>query len=276
MTVARPEPGWNSTGACIHGRRKPGQFLDLATGREGPYRQTSRRDNRQIENVDLVFTPDGRLLVAGIVDKRLKLWDVTSKASERDLGPYSAAQYGSPLKFSRDGRLLALSEGYTVKFWEVATGRELPALQAPNSGLLSTQGRVFVSFSDDGKKIATGGFDTPTILWETETAKQLLKLSGRTNMAYKVAFSADGNQLSSGGRTRWDLRTGRGVRLTAGHPDKQFGFPSPDGRLLAMFSPNSNAVSILETPSGRKLQTLAPANSETEWCSESVSVRTAI
>jgi WD40 repeat protein/uncharacterized caspase-like protein len=233
------------------------KFLDLATGRET---RSVKLTDEQIESAELVFTSDGHLLVSGIIDKRVKLWDVTNKANERDLG--STAQDWSLLKFSRDGRLLALSEGYTVKLWDVATGHDVPALKPPNSGLFSAQGRVFVGFTDDGKRIATGGFDTPTVLWETGTAKQLLKLSGRTNMAYKVAFSADGNQLTSGGRTRWDLRTGRGVRLTAAPSDKQFGFPSPDGRLLALFAPNSSAVSILETPSGRQLQTLAPATGD--------------
>src|SRR6185436_1854307 len=85
---------------------------------------------------------------------------------------------------------------------------------------------------------------------------------GRTNMAYKVAFSRDGNELFSGGRTRWDLRTGRGLRITAGPTDQQFGFPSPDGGLLASFRPNSNEIVVLETPTGRKLQTLVPATGE--------------
>src|SRR5438132_5392142 len=38
------------------------------------------------------------------------------------------------------------------------------------------------------------------------------------------------------------------------------GVPSPDGRLLAVFAPNSNTVTILETPTGRQVQTLKPAN----------------
>jgi WD40 repeat protein/uncharacterized caspase-like protein len=234
------------------------QVWDLATGREVRALNLSDKD---IHSADLAFTADLHVLVSGIVDKRVKLWDVTSRADERDLGLAtrgSANQLFGQLKFSRDARLLSFSEGYSVKIWDVASGRELPALLAPNSGLFATTGRVFAVFSDDGKQVATGGFDTPTILWETDTAKQLLKLSGRTNMAYKVAFSADGNQLSSGGRTRWDLRTGRGLRLVTGPTDNQFGFPSPDGRLLATFSPNSNDVSILEIPSGRKLQTLTP------------------
>ena len=238
------------------------QVWDLAAGRE--LRAVNLPD-KDIEIADMSLTADGHVLVAGIVDKRIKLWDVTNHANEREIGwatQASAPQLFGQLKFSRDARLLSFSEGYSVKIWEVATGRELPALLAPNSGLFVTTGRVFAGFSDDGKRVATGGFDTPTILWETDTAKQLLKLSGRTNMAYKVAFSADGNQLSSGGRTRWDLRTGRGLRLGAAPADQQLGFPSPDGRLLAAFAPNSGIVSILETPSGRKLQSLNPTTSE--------------
>lgn len=233
------------------------RFYDLATGSQT---RSVNLPDKDIETADLVFGSDGHLFISAIVDKRVKLWDVTARATERDLG--STTQPSSHLKFSRDARMLSLSDGYTIKLWDVAGGRELPALLAPNGGLFSMPVSVFAGFSDDGKKIATGGFDTPTILWETDTAKQLLKLSGRTNMAYRVAFSADGNQLSSGGRTRWDLRTGRGLRLTATPTDKQFGFPSPDGRLLATFAPNSNSISILETPSGRKLQSLTPATSE--------------
>ena len=232
-------------------------FLDLATGREI---RTVKLPDRDTQSVELAFAPDGHLLVAAIVEKKVKLWDVTTKATERDMG--SVTQDWSGLKFSRGGALLAVSDNYTVRLLDVATGREVSSLKAPNSGLLPSNGRVFASFSNDGKKIATGGFDTPTIVWETDTAKQLLRMNGRTNMAYKVVFSADGNQLSSGGRTRWDLRTGRGLRLRASPSDQQFVFPSPDGRLLASFSPTGSSVTIFETPSGRKLQTLTPPGDE--------------
>jgi len=234
------------------------KFIELASGRET---RSVKLPDDDLQSVDLAFAADGRLLVSGISEKRVKLWDVTNNAKERDLG--TVAQDWSLLKFSPGGRLLASTEGYTVKLWETATGRELLALKAPNSGLFVSTARVFATFTDDGKRLATGGFDSPTVIWEAENGKQLLKMSGRTNMAYKVAFSADGNQLSSGGRTRWDLRTGRGLRILSGPTDQQLGIPSADGRLLALFSLNSNSISVLETPSGRKLQTLVPANSET-------------
>ncbi len=233
------------------------KFLDLNSGQEV---RSIELPHRQIDSLELCFTPDGRLVAAGIVEKRLKVWDVTTRQSERELG--STAKDYSLIRLSRDGRLLALSEGYTVKLWELSASRELPTLNVPNTGAYLGTGEAFVNFSDDGKKIATGGFGTQTLLWETETGKQVQQMKGRSNMAYAVAFSADGNQLSAGGRTRWDLRTGRGLRLTAAPSDKLFGMPSPDGKLVAMFAPNDAAITILETPSGRQLQTLAGPNGE--------------
>ena len=224
---------------------------------------TSGRELRSIDLPDEDFngatislSADGRLLVSGIVGKQLKLWDLTAKQSERKLG--SVEKEFAPLKFSRDGRQLLMVEGYKVKRWDAATGQELPILQVPNSGGFDMAGVAFASFSEDGKRVATGGFDTPTIVWDIDNGKQLLKMNGRTNMAYKVAFSADGTQLSSGGRTRWDLRSGRGLRIAATPTDNTIGVPSPDGQLLATFTLNSNIVSILEIPSGRQVRTLKP------------------
>jgi len=227
------------------------KFLDLNAGREI---RSVELPHDQVDSLEVCFKADGSVVAAGIVDKKLKIWDVTTKQSERDLGP--TLKEFSLIKFSSDGRLLALSEGYTIKLWETATGRELPALNIPNNGVFKDNGGVFVAFTEDGKKTATGGFGTPTLLWETETGKQLMQMKGRTNMAYSVAFSADGNQLSAGGRTRWDLRTGRGLRLTAAPSDKQLAWPSADGKLVALFAPNNSTITILETPSGHQLQTL--------------------
>ena len=228
------------------------RILDLATGREVSRVKLS---GDRIESVQLAFSPDGNLLAAGIQDKRLKFWNLTSK---KDQELARTTKDFSVVKFSRDGRLLALSENYTVKLWDVATLREISAIKVPNSGAFP-QGEAFVVFSEDGKRIATGGFDTDTIVWEAETGKRLSNLSGRTNMAYNVAFNAEGTELAAGGRTRWDLRTGRGLRTTPETSEKTFGVTSPDGRILALMKPNSSAVPIVESPGGRQLHTLTPS-----------------
>jgi WD40 repeat protein len=215
--------------------------------------------DEQLDNVEIVvYCGQTRSLV---IVKEIKGLGPTGKTSERQLG--TTLRDFSLLKFSHDGRLLALCEAYTVKIFDVTSGRELPTLNVPNNGIVSYQaGGLFAGFSDDGRKIATGGFGTQTLVWETETGKQLLQMKGRSNMAYEVAFSADGSQLLSGGRTRWDLRTGRGLRVTAvqsSKEDKVFAVPSPDGHLLAQFTANSSVVTLRDTTTGRQLQALDPA-----------------
>ena len=231
------------------------QFIDLVSGRET--RSIDLPDKR-MDSAELAFAADGHLLVAGINEKKLKVWDMTSKA-ERVQAP--TQKEFSVIKFSADGRLIALGENYTVKIWEVATGRTLPPLNVPNTGVFVEYGGVFANFSQDGKKLATGGFGTQTFLWETETGKQLQQMKGRTNMAYAVSFSADGTQLTSGGRTRWDLRTGQGRRLSTQPSDKLFAMPSSDGKLIAMFAPNIPTITIYDAANGKSLQTLTRANS---------------
>jgi len=100
------------------------QLAGVATGSEKPLVKvwdiTSGRELRSInlpdeesERAEIAFTSDGRLLVSAIVDKQIKLWDLTSKQSERKLG--QTVKEFAPLKFSRDGRQLILVEGYTVR-----------------------------------------------------------------------------------------------------------------------------------------------------------------
>src|SRR5688500_16225633 len=204
-----------------------GRLLDHAAGREA--RRVKISDD-PVESLQLSVNSDGQVLAAGLQKKRFKLWNLTTK-KDHELGPVT--KDFSLVKFSRDGRLLALSENYVVKLWDVATMRELPSLRVPNSGAFLEHGNAFMGFSEDGKRIATGGFDTDTIVWEVETGTRLSTVSGRTNMAYNVAFSTDGNELASGGMTRWDLRTGRGVRTAPATSEKTYGVASPDGRVLA-------------------------------------------
>jgi len=228
------------------------RFIDLASGRE--LRRVKLPED-QIDSLQLAFNSEGHLLAAGIHEKRFKFWDLTTK-KDRELGP--TRKEFCQVKFSRDGRLLALSDNYTVKLWDTATFRELPALTVPTS-INFQQGDAFVSFSEDGKRLATGGIGTETILWETESGKRLSTMNGRTNMAYNVAFSADGMELISGGRTRWDLRTGRGLRIVPDTNEKTYGTVSPDGKTVAAMRLNSSVLTLVESLSGRQLHTLTPS-----------------
>ena len=228
------------------------RIMELASGRE--VRRVKLPDD-QIESLQLAFNSEGHLIAAGIHNKRFKFWDLTAK-KDRELG--TTTKDFCQVKFSRDGRVLALSESYTVKLWDTSTFRELPAVTVPTT-MNFPQADAYISLSEDGKRIATGGFGTDTIVWETETGKRLSTMNGRTNMAYNVAFSADGMELISGGRTRWDLRTGRGLRIVPDTTEKILGIVSPDGRVVALRGATTNVLTIVESPSGRELQKLTPS-----------------
>ena len=111
--------------------------------------------------------------------------------------------------------------------------------------------------------LATRALDTgklaATLVTEGDTRRLLIAVPAGGDVR-AVAFSADGTQLYSGDRTRWDLRTGRGLRVASRSPgEMSYGIASPDGRVHAMMRPNSNVLSLLEVASGRELSTLTPS-----------------
>ena len=148
------------------------KFIDLTSGKEV---NRVKLPDDQINSLQLALSADGHVLAAGVVNKHFKFWDLTAKTS-KELA--TTSKDFCQVTISRDGRLLGLSENYTLRIWETGTLRELPVLKIPHGGSFGTYADAFASFSEDGKKIATSGFDTETIIWETETAKQLSKLSG--------------------------------------------------------------------------------------------------
>jgi len=85
------------------------------------------------------------------------------------------------------GRILS-HEGYPVIF-------STPAIRH-HEGTVSS-----VSFSPDGKQLASGSWDNTARLWDVATHKTTATLQGHTNLVLSVSFSPDGKQLASGS---WD------------------------------------------------------------------------
>ena len=181
------------------------QVWDAETGREVVTLGThSGGDARGV-----TFSRDGRHL-ASAADGEVKLWDATRLTEKRERIPPIRGRVPGPslnVAFSPDSRTLATGgEEYTVKIWEVQTGRELATLRGHGGDVYT------VAFSPDGRWVASAGEDSTVKVWDAHNDYRLVRsFRGHTSVVASLAFASgpDGLLLVSGSRDHtvkvWDV-----------------------------------------------------------------------
>jgi WD40 repeat protein len=111
-----------------------------------------------------------------------------------------------------------------------------------------------VAYSSDGKRLASGSWDGGARVWDAETGRDLLSLSGHANWVENVAFSPDGKRLATASPTDktvkvWDAETGLELLTVPGSGGVAF---SPDGHRLASGTEGGTVTIYDATPRSEK------------------------
>jgi WD40 repeat protein len=221
---------------------------------------------------DLDFAPDGATLASAWADNKIRIWNIADGSLARSIEAHTGVVRS--LDFTSDGGTLASgSEDKTVKLWDVATGSELLSFRAanydvyaiefsPDDSLLAvtardrdaflklyraSDGRVerslsghtntpfCLSFSPDGRLLASGNYDGNILVHEVATGRLLYTLKGHTGIVWGVNFSNDGALLASAGADNtvriWDMNDGQLLRTLEDHRSRV---------LKAIFSPDDS------------------------------------
>ena len=226
----------------------------------------------------LSFSPDGKLLASvaphQLGDNRVRIWDVSTG---NHLRWFPANAHLDNFSFSPDGNILATGgvihipgvsggpeEIVTPHLWDVSTWDLLrtfePQFEYSN---FHTFANFAISFSPDGKLLATRGETVGIHLWDVSTGNLLRTLPMGSNRSLPLLFSPNGEVLvdvATTGIHFWEVRTGKFLHSHTGYAVRRIWTVnasfSPNGQLFVSESSSTSTHYLWNVSTGNLLNIL--------------------
>jgi WD40 repeat protein len=138
---------------------------------------------------EVAWSSGGDQIANGVRGGYLTLWDAaTGKELQKTRILFGGT---SPMAWSPDQMKLAVSEQDEVILFDTETWNQLSTCTGHKGPVHS------ITWSPDGKTIASGSSDQAVFLWDAATGERLQALRGHTGAVWDMAWSPDGTRLAS-------------------------------------------------------------------------------
>jgi WD40 repeat protein len=214
----------------------------------------SGREIRTISNcfAPLVFSSDGRSLLATDQQNNIKLWNVSNGQIFKVLGKHTQSIVS--LAVSRDGAQIVSGDKFNIAFWDAKSGQLLRS---------AAGGAYSASFSSDGRTVVSHrGWEKTIYVWDVATASVTKKLTDLKSDSLDVAISPDDRTIVSsdfdGKISLWDIASGKEKKVLREAGPELFSKAvrfSPDGRSIVATN-KDKTISVWDSASGRLVKTL--------------------